>query len=286
MEASSGLLSGTPSNDDVGFYWVEVTVSDGSTEDSLGFMLVVANVNDAPVWDKTATDQELREGEDLTLSVRATDADGDPLEYSIDSEPSSGIAIDPVSGAIRWTAVVPGEYEVTVSATDGVEMIEHVFSVTVEARPEPPANKLPVIAPVEAQVATAGKPFEMALSGSDADAWDADNLTFALTSAPAGMVITVDGVILWVPTDDQVGNHQVTVTLSDTKGSTDLTISLDVEEPPVDEVEGGDSYMWLSIFLFLVVIVLVAMLFMRVRGQGGLEPREPEHEGIEKADEE
>ena len=50
IDSSSGVLSGTPDNDDVGSYWVNVSVFDvvGGYDYSL-FTLVVGNSNDAPV---------------------------------------------------------------------------------------------------------------------------------------------------------------------------------------------------------------------------------------------
>ncbi|MEA3559090.1 MAG: hypothetical protein U9R75_07550, partial [Candidatus Thermoplasmatota archaeon] len=46
--------------------------------------------------------------------------------------------IGPSSGTLRWFSPTAGNYTITVTATDGVETIEHQFTLTVNALPEVP----------------------------------------------------------------------------------------------------------------------------------------------------
>ncbi|MCI0535158.1 MAG: putative Ig domain-containing protein, partial [Verrucomicrobiales bacterium] len=56
---------------------------------------------------------------------------------------------------------------------------------------------------------------------SDAIDPDGDRVTFALTVFPEGMTISPStGLILWVPTASQIGNHNVAVQVSDGRGGT------------------------------------------------------------------
>ena len=80
------ILSGTPTNDDVGTLSVKVTVTD-----RLGlsvfqtFNLVVNNVNDNPTIDQGIPNQETNEDELFNFSIPAdafTDIDGDVLSYT------------------------------------------------------------------------------------------------------------------------------------------------------------------------------------------------------------
>jgi hypothetical protein len=76
------------------------------------------------------------DGNIWTYQVRAADADGDPLTYSLKSGPQ-GMTIGAATGAIKWD--VPsgftGKAPVTVSVTDG-HGGEVLQSFTVEIRPE------------------------------------------------------------------------------------------------------------------------------------------------------
>ena len=90
------VLSGTPTNDDVGTLSLKVTVSD-----RLGlsvfqtFNLVVNNVNDNPAVDQGIPNQETNEDELFSFNIPADafeDIDGDVLTYS--AELVSGSALD------------------------------------------------------------------------------------------------------------------------------------------------------------------------------------------------
>ena len=267
LTMEGATLSGTPTNDDVGTHQVTVAVSDGEAEVMVSFIIKVANTNDAPVWLSTPGDQELMEGDLMFLDVIAEDDDGDRLTYGLTSTPSSDMAINPATGAIRWLDAVPGEYAVQVTATDGEETITHDLTIEVAEPPVPPANKVPVMQVVEVDNATAGEAFTLTLSGSDEDPWDAGNLTFALVSGPAGMVISANGVVLWLPTEDQTGTHPVIASLSDSKNATTQEFDVEVVKPDKKTVEEtGDDYMWLVIAMAVVVVVLVVlMLLMYIR---------------------
>jgi hypothetical protein len=92
IDAETGLLSGTPTQDDVGEWWVNVSVSDGNGGfDWSNFTLTVLNVNDPPLIVEARYNSELfdplvdllrfGEGRGDIFWVRATDEDGDELEY-------------------------------------------------------------------------------------------------------------------------------------------------------------------------------------------------------------
>jgi len=262
------VLSGTPLNGDIGSYWVEVTVTDDEgASDSLGFMLTVLNVNDAPQWVSVPADQTLMENEALLLDISASDIDkGDVIRYSLSTAPASGITINPASGAIRWTRAVPGTYAVTLTASDGTANITHQFNLTVNKLPVPPANNAPKIDTVTVAPVKAGQTFTLKINGSDADNWDARNLTFRLVSGPAGMIVSADGNILWMPAKGQVGSHTVVVALSDGKDTATTTFTVDVRKPAAVAAQtSGYNEGWLlaMVFLGLFIGVLVAFVLTR-----------------------
>lgn len=89
FNATSGLLSGTPSNADVGVHPVtlRVTDSDGLTAEQ-SFSITVTNVNDAPV--AISSTVTLEEDSSVMITLMGEDVDNDPLTYEVVSQPESG----------------------------------------------------------------------------------------------------------------------------------------------------------------------------------------------------
>jgi predicted transcriptional regulator len=139
LDKSTGILSGDPTNSDVGIYYVNITVLDPANgKDSHNFTIEVLNVNDPPIWLSVPADKEIDEGDQFIFSVNATDIDtGDVLSYSISSKPDTNIIIDPETGLLNWTprlqdpVTAPVVFEFIVSATDGEEIIVADFNITV-----------------------------------------------------------------------------------------------------------------------------------------------------------
>ncbi len=141
MDSASGVLSGTPTNDDVGIYWVNVTVSDLIlTSDSHNFTMTVINVNDPPL----ITSEPIIETialDPYEYQLNVTDVDiGDILTYSLDTCPDN-MVINEDYGLITW---IPdpeqiGENPVIVRVGDGNESDTQEFNIKVTT----PANYAP-----------------------------------------------------------------------------------------------------------------------------------------------
>jgi len=230
IDAASGNLTGTPENGDVGTSAVTIQVEDEAmANDTVQYLLVVANVNDVPYWVSVPADLNTTEGEMLLLEVRAQDEDaGDVIIYGLTVAPASDIAVGNLSGSIAWIPKEVGAYTVNLTATDGQATIWHAFVINVnEAVPVlPPVNHPPVIDPISDRTATAGRAFFLNVSGSDPDI--NDTLMFTLIKGPAGMVISADGMILWVPTAAQAGNNTATIGLTDGKDQTNASFKVTV----------------------------------------------------------
>jgi len=105
INSSTGIISFTPSNDDVGDHEIKITVADLSgASDYEDVNFTVENVNDAPVLDSIPnfTDASaILEDELFYYDVNATDIDvGDILHY-YDNSPL--FVIDEDFGVIHWT---------------------------------------------------------------------------------------------------------------------------------------------------------------------------------------
>lgn len=124
INASTGVVSGTPANDDVGTASnIVVSVSDGTTSASLSaFAITVINTNDAPTISGTPA-VIAAVGTNYSFTPTASDVDvGDSLSFSITGLPSWA-SFDSTSGAMTGALSEGdiGAYTVTISVTDGTE---------------------------------------------------------------------------------------------------------------------------------------------------------------------
>ncbi|MDH1628624.1 Ig-like domain-containing protein, partial [Shewanella xiamenensis] len=89
FNAANGVLSGTPTNANVGSHAVvlRATDVDGLTADQ-SFTIAVTNVNDAPVASNQSV--TLEEDSSVMITLAGEDADNDPLTYEISAQPASG----------------------------------------------------------------------------------------------------------------------------------------------------------------------------------------------------
>ena len=134
INATTGFIRWTPTNDDVGSHSVVVQAEDaGGLFDTQSFNIVVANVNDTPVITSTpvtsATEDSL-----YSYDVDAIDRDvGDSLTFLLDLAPT-GMSIDSSSGLIEWTPTNGqiGNQSVTVQVVDAIGSSDtQSFSITV-----------------------------------------------------------------------------------------------------------------------------------------------------------
>ncbi|UCE38603.1 MAG: tandem-95 repeat protein [Thermoplasmata archaeon] len=217
IDDSSGLITWTPTNSQVGVYSVVVLVSDGNGgTDTQSFEISVKNANDAPTITSTpittATEDEL-----YVYDVEAQDVDvGDTLTFSLTAFPT-GMTIDTTSGLVEWTPtnaqVGVNSVTVVVSDENGSTATQQ-FTITVTNVNDPPTiTSIPITA------ATEDIQYTYDVDASDIDG---DFLNYSLSTYPAGMTIdNATGLITWTPSNSQVGNNNVYIIVSDGKAGTD-----------------------------------------------------------------
>jgi beta-lactam-binding protein with PASTA domain len=105
--------------------------------------------------------------------------------------------------------------------------------IVMSTGPPDGVNVAPLITSAPVLTATAGQPYADQVTATDANAGDV--LTFSLPTAPAGMAINpASGLITWTPNLAQVGNHPVTVRVTDSGGLTaEQSFTIVVSPPPV-----------------------------------------------------
>jgi RHS repeat-associated protein len=152
-------------------------------------------------------------GIDYVYPVRAVDADGDPIHYSLVESPF-GATIDAINGRVTWTPPAEGVYRFVIEADDGRGGRDtQAYDVTVTSgRP----NQPPTITSTAPAQATEELPFAYSVTATDPDG---DLLSYFLTEAPAGMGIDrTTGRVTWTPTVQQIGTHHIAVRVLDGRG--------------------------------------------------------------------
>lgn len=182
-------------------------------------------------------DAALDEGELLAIEAGFTDAgladvhvatvdwgDGTPEEIALVTQ---GAGEGSVSASHVY--VSRGAYEARLCLDDGVDLACESFAVSVNGPPAilstPPTTTVP------------GADYAYSVIAEDGD--PGDGLTFGLDEAPAGMTIDpVTGLVLWTPVVSQLGDHDVSVRATDSRGLFDVqsytvTVAPDVTPPGV-----------------------------------------------------
>ena len=244
INPTTGEISGTPANGDVGAYSIIVTATDlaGATASDT-FDLTVQNVNDAPVVSVAIADQTTNEDAVFSLNVAGNFADvdlGDVLTYSAtlaNGDPlPSWLSINPTTGELSGTPANGdvGAYSVTVTATDGSgATASDTFDLTVQN-----VNDAPVVTVGIADASTnedAAFSYDASANFADDDIIHGDVLSYSATLAngdplPSWLSINpTTGELSGTPANGDVGTISVVVTATDLAGATasdafDLTI--------------------------------------------------------------
>ncbi len=165
-------------------------------------------------------------GATLTIVLRATDPDGDPLVFDVLGERPKGALLDQAAG--RFTLVpdvaqLGRTLHVTFVVSDGLAFDRETVRIVVaaEALPHPPQFE-----PLGDQNAVAGQPIEFTLEATDPDG---DALTFAFAAAPPGGA-ELDGAtghFSWTPAFDLAG-RVVRFEFTASDGGLQATLALNV----------------------------------------------------------
>ncbi len=230
-----GVLSGVAASEDVGNFTVSVQASDTVNPPlNAGFLLTVVE-NQQPGFSQPG-DISVEFGQLLIVDTAPnfSDPEGQPLTFSLTTEPATGLSINPDNGLISGTIDEPGTYTFTVTASDGFSTpVSTQFAVTQSEQP----NRTPVLrTPIANQGVTVGNTIT-AISGDFVDL-DGDTLTYSISSIPEGLDFNpATGVLSG--TASSVGIFNLTITATDSEGAAatsdtfTLTVTAVPNDPPV-----------------------------------------------------
>ncbi|WP_417711751.1 Ig-like domain-containing protein, partial [Pseudoalteromonas ardens] len=227
FSTSTGAISGTPGNSDVGVYQgIVVSVSDGTETVSLdAFAITVVNVNDAPVITGTPG-TSVNEDSAYSFTPVASDIDGDSLTFSIANKPDWA-TFDTSTGTLSGTPEngdVGTSSDIVISVSDGTVSVSlAAFSLTVVN-----TNDGPEISGTPATSVNEDAAYSFTPSASDVDAGDV--LTFSVSNKPSWASFnTATGTLSGTPTDADVGTDtQIVITVSDGMAQQSLS-AFDIE---------------------------------------------------------
>jgi len=250
IDRIGGNFTFVPSNEQVGKYAVEITVSDNqSASASRRFSLTVLNFNDPPSIDPIAP-QKATQDKLWQVIVTAKDPDlsniaGDKLKFSDDSPLFD---INPTSGLISFKPankdVGVRNCNITVTDLAGASGTAELQLTVVNV------NDPPTLDAVVDQVAQEDQPFELTLKATDIDVpLRLDNLTFS-DDSPLFDIDPRTGRISFTPTNAEVGRNTIKVRVTDEKGEfasrTFMLTVQNVNDPPVNvsitSLSAGDKF--------------------------------------------
>lgn len=238
LNASSAILSGTPGNDDVGEYWVNISVNDGEYSDYSNFSLTVIGVNDAPVIITTDVTSVLEDAK-YKVDYEALDIDNLEAELNWSIETNAKWLDFNLSTAVlngTPTNEYVGTYWVNISVQDAQYIDFTNFTVTVENTNDPPE-----IITEDKLLAIIDKVYLVNYEAIDIDP-HTTTFTWSLqTTATDWLSIdTSSGLLNGIPTQVHLGDYSLNVSVSDGEGGFDFhNFTLSVKVPNLNPVIQG-----------------------------------------------
>ena len=283
MEGATGVLWGMPWQEDVGTYWVNVTVGDGlpGTVDSLNFSLTVHPMNDPP--EGRDLEQEVNEDCEkqlIDLDTLFTDLDGDTrFTYSVLG--SQNLEVQVYENLLEYKPKENwnGWENLTVIASDGEGVGGSSIQVHVLPVNDPPASASILLVTIDQTTPITEKSgITLLASVQDVDVnREGDVYTYLWSSNISGVLGTnkdLEEISL------EPGHHRIVMNATDKVGcsvethmdlyvqdSTDIPGHLDDDDTGKDEGSTITSILVISFIIFIVVAVMVIFLFILVKSR-------------------
>jgi len=256
---ASGWVNFTSDASMVGEHFATYTVRDAKgLSDTMTVRWVILNVNDPPsLLGEAPTRLDATEDAMLSLTLEATDPDGDALAWSDDTVLFD---IGPANGTIafipRQVDVGTHRINVTVSDGQGGTLILPIDVVVANVNDAPVAN---ITRPAAGTRVPEGDALELEATATDDDG-DALEYTWKEGSKVlgTGRTFTLEGL--------GAGRHVITLIVDD--GTTTTSASITIEVEGGRGVEGG-TVLYVAIAIAVVVLAaLAAVVLSRRRSQG------------------
>ena len=214
---STGLLTGTPTNSEVGSHTVIITATDSnSASTTQTFTISVVNVNDAPIFTSSPV-TSINEDSLYTYSFTANDVDvGDAITFTVPRKPS-WLSFNSGTNSLTGTPVNNdvGTHKVEIRATDlNGAVTKQTFTINVSN-----INDDPLFTSTPVTSATQNSVYTYIITTNDVDKGDV--VTLSSSTIPSWLSFDVNtGVLTGTPGNSDVGNHTITINAQDLNGGT------------------------------------------------------------------
>ena len=219
MVSTTGVLSGTPTQDDLGTYYVDVLVNDGKDGwNNSNFTLTVFNINDPPEINSSWPDLKFDEDtidESISLNDWFMDKDKNLLGFSYSGSNNLSVTILP-TGFVRLVpkANWSGSESLTFYANDTFYQVSDSINVTVNPVNDAPFDPtIDIIA--ENKSLTEGYNLTLIGNASDVDLPYGDVLNYKWSSNLTGEL----GESQEINISPQAGFHKITLNVTDSAGA-------------------------------------------------------------------
>jgi len=227
----TATLAGTPGDADVGANDISLQVSDGAAAVTQDFTVTVAGVNDVPQFTSTPALGATTEAV-YTYNVTTSDPDAAMLSITAPTLPAWLMLTDNGDGTAILTGMPAaadiGGNDVSLEVSDGTDSMTQDFTITVATGTG--GNNVPSFTSTPVTDATAGTSYTYEVAASDPDA--GDTLAITAPTLPAWLTLTDNGdgtaTLTGTPADGDVGNHTVSLAVSDGTDSATQNFTLAV----------------------------------------------------------
>ncbi len=223
----TGVLSGMPTNAEVGNHNVTLRVNDGTVNVDQSFTIMVSNTNDAPTFTSTAI-TNATEDSSYNYTFTASDPDvGDTLILSAPTLPT-WLSFDPATGVLSGTPTNAdvGDHSVVLRVNDGTVDVDQSFTITVGN-----INDAPVV--VTNSGLNVPEDATLTITATELQTTDVDNsaneIVYTLTSLPTGGSVQLSGSSLGIGgtfTQDEIDNNLVTYRDADSGETTSFQFTV------------------------------------------------------------
>lgn len=203
--SSTGLIEWQPIP---GSYNVTVRVTDNGNLSAIqSFIITPASGKNQPFFSSVPT-TDIKQNDTYTYLAKVTAMPGD-VSFKIERGPRN-MSVGIKTGLIEWipTNQEIGQHPISIIAfnASGIS-IRQEFLLTVINR-----NDAPLVTSTPPTSAQADNPFQYKIVATDPDN---DALAYELKRAPAGMLLSDNGQLNWIPKISDVGVHMITVVIVD-----------------------------------------------------------------------
>ncbi|WP_321375640.1 putative Ig domain-containing protein [uncultured Draconibacterium sp.] len=231
IDETTGVLSGTPAQSDVGASWWYILVSDGQASDGVQLDIIVEPWNDlpyfytSPVVKQNATEDLAYSG---TLIDDVFDEENDVLVFTKAYGPA-WLQISP-DGQLSGTPLQSDEginiWDIEVDDGGGIIVPEQLEIYVDWVNDAPVWNTNPI---VEAD-AMEGVPYSSSLAAYASDE-EGDNLFFIFQEGPGWLIVEPNGTISGTPSAADIGLNTWIIRVDDQNGEfSDVTLQINVQD--------------------------------------------------------